>query len=334
MPGPISGALKIYHLPVGQGDATLIAGPDGTTLLVDAGPNSKAGNQLPGSQLNWFVATHNDSDHIGGIKWVALGKDGAPGEKGKDDDGNGLIDWTVGICGEPAPDPGELNAAGSDDHFPTSGIIYNGDQPTCGSKESKTFQRFYNIIQAKPERVTKLSTFADLQKAFQQPLNLGSGAKARVVVANGYIFNEPGRVAGVNTQNERSIGLYLEYGSFDYLVSGDLTGQKFGAGDEDAKMEEALGRALLTSADSPPGDPIDVFKVNHHGSNSASNASFLLLIKPETAIISVGKNTYGHPHPEALKRLTASGAKILTTLNGLILITTDGSAIKVEEKGL
>lgn len=59
---------------VGQGDATSIRLPDGSYILIDAGPSLKAGNPLPG----WFsrmghpvirmaITTHSHVDHFGGL---------------------------------------------------------------------------------------------------------------------------------------------------------------------------------------------------------------------------------------------------------------------------
>jgi competence protein ComEC len=55
------------------------------------------------------------------------------------------------------------------------------------------------------------------------------------------------------------------------------------------------------------------------------------VIKPQLAVISVGKNSYGHPTPEAIKQLTNIGAKILRTdKNGEIEITSDGKSWEVK----
>ena len=59
---------------------------------------------------------------------------------------------------------------------------------------------------------------------------------------------------------------------------------------------------------------VDVLKVGHHGSSTSSTKEFLAQVKPEIALISVGKdNTYGHPTESALERLKNIGAKIYRT---------------------
>ncbi|MDP3784483.1 MAG: ComEC/Rec2 family competence protein [bacterium] len=69
-----------------------------------------------------------------------------------------------------------------------------------------------------------------------------------------------------------------------------------------------------------------VLKVGHHGSKTSSSQLFLEQVRPQFALISVGrKNKYGHPTQEVLENLAAVGAKILRTdLNGRIEITSDG----------
>jgi beta-lactamase superfamily II metal-dependent hydrolase len=65
--------LRIYHIDVDQGDATLIVSPSGKTLLVDSGKNGhgdrlRAAMQTAGvTQIDHFVATHYHEDHYGGI---------------------------------------------------------------------------------------------------------------------------------------------------------------------------------------------------------------------------------------------------------------------------
>lgn len=73
-------ALEAVFLDVGQGDSTFIAAPDGSTWLIDAGRNypRDMGREVVGPYLesagidaiDVVVATHPDSDHIGGLAWI------------------------------------------------------------------------------------------------------------------------------------------------------------------------------------------------------------------------------------------------------------------------
>jgi len=75
------------------------------------------------------------------------------------------------------------------------------------------------------------------------------------------------------------------------------------AGDADARVEEVLINEGLV-------EPTTILKVGHHGSASASSESFLRILAPSQAWISVGaRNRYGHPASDVLERL--SGMKIM-----------------------
>ncbi|MDQ4013698.1 MAG: hypothetical protein M3146_08255, partial [Thermoproteota archaeon] len=70
-----------------------------------------------------------------------------------------------------------------------------------------------------------------------------------------------------------------------------------------------------------------VLKAGLHGSRTSSSLSFLNAVTPEVVIISLGAgNTYGHPHQEALDRISVSGAQYLlrTDIDGTITLTSDG----------
>ena len=70
----------------------------------------------------------------------------------------------------------------------------------------------------------------------------------------------------------------------------------------------------------------DILKVGHHGSKYSSGESFLSIVAPQFAIISVGQNRYGHPTEEAIERIRAEGAELLRTdEEGTIVFTSDGT---------
>ncbi|MBP5261723.1 MAG: ComEC/Rec2 family competence protein [Clostridiales bacterium] len=58
----------------------------------------------------------------------------------------------------------------------------------------------------------------------------------------------------------------------------------------------------------------DILKVSHHGSRFSTSDIFLDVVRPETAIVSCGRNnSYGHPHEETLERLRSHGITIRRT---------------------
>ena len=103
--------------------------------------------------------------------------------------------------------------------------------------------------------------------------------------------------------NERSLILALRCARRTTLLAADA-GQP-----AEAEMEPLLSR-------------VDLLKVGHHGSRSASSAAFLARVAPKVAIISCGRdNRFGHPHPDVLRRLEAVGARVCRTdLQGAISV--------------
>lgn len=60
----------------------------------------------------------------------------------------------------------------------------------------------------------------------------------------------------------------------------------------------------------------------HHGSRYSTTEELLAAVRPNVAVISVGKdNRYGHPAQDTLERLDAFGAEIYRTdLQGTVTI--------------
>lgn len=112
-------------------------------------------------------------------------------------------------------------------------------------------------------------------------------------------------------ENNNSLVGRLAYGNFSVLYTGDI-----------GKTAEA--RFL--------GGHIDatVLKVPHHGSKNSSSESFIKAVSPKVSVVSVGKNNFGHPSPDAIERLNVSGNIVYRTdQSGAVTITTDGKRMKV-----
>jgi competence protein ComEC len=104
-----------------------------------------------------------------------------------------------------------------------------------------------------------------------------------------------------NSDNQKAIKQSLENAQDDnfnnsYLFTGDI-GFK--------TEKELLDRNINIEA--------QILKVSHHGSKNATSNEFLQAVKPEKAIISVGKNSYGHPAEELLNRLKNMRIEIFRT---------------------
>lgn len=121
---------------------------------------------------------------------------------------------------------------------------------------------------------------------------------------------------GTEAKNDDSLVLRLHYGNRNILLPGDA--------------ERQAERGIL--AENPPQTlQSDVLKVGHHGGKNSTTQEFLRAVEPKIGIISVGEaNAYGHPSPELLERLEASGVHVLRTdRDGAVHILTDGQQLDV-----
>jgi competence protein ComEC len=111
--------------------------------------------------------------------------------------------------------------------------------------------------------------------------------------------------------NEDSVVLRLRSGRFDGWFPGD-------AG---IAVEEVLAGRV---------GRVDLLKVGHHGSRTASGAPFLAEAAPTVAVVSTGPNRYGHPSPEALGRLAAARADVWRTdREGTVTVEVFDSTMRV-----
>jgi len=157
-----------------------------------------------------------------------------------------------------------------------------------------------------------------------QVIDLGAGATAKAVCVNGHLMN--GAVYNLDDENERSICLLVEYRNFRYTVSGDLGGGALSLFDLETPCSNLIG-------------DINVFRVNHHGSNSSTNLNWLNNLDAEAAVVSLGDNNpYGFVHTEVIGRITANPTiQVLyhteegfnlssksVVVNGHVILQTDG----------
>ena len=69
---------------------------------------------------------------------------------------------------------------------------------------------------------------------------------------------------------------------------------------------------------------VELLMVPHHGSSSSSSAWLLEASRPERAVVSVGRNGFGHPHGQVMERLGRYGVAVETTWDqGAVRIPLD-----------
>jgi len=73
-----------------------------------------------------------------------------------------------------------------------------------------------------------------------------------------------------------------------------------------------------------------VLQIPHHGSKYGLDTKTIRLLRPQLGVISVGKNTYGHPSKEVLTICSQEDIPLLRTdKHGDIELVSDGKSWEV-----
>lgn len=108
--------------------------------------------------------------------------------------------------------------------------------------------------------------------------------------------------------NNASIVVKLFYKNANFLFTGDI--------EEAAEKKLLVWQNILQS---------DILKVAHHGSSTSTNLEFLDKVNPNIAVITVGKNHFGHPSQKIIERLEDKNIQIYQTdEDGTVIIRTNG----------
>lgn len=122
--------------------------------------------------------------------------------------------------------------------------------------------------------------------------------------------------------NENSVVLRVTHGCFTTLLTGDI-----------GNPVESLLAARIGEA--------DLLKVAHHGSAGSTDQVWLDSVRPHLAVISVGRNRFGHPAAAVLDRLenaqipvfrTDEGGTVTIRSDGRYFESVQGEAINLSER--
>jgi competence protein ComEC len=246
------GDLTVSFLDVGQGDATLVQHPDGSTVLFDGGRADarvvRLLRQAGVDRLSAVVATHASADHHGGLAEV-------------------------------------LN------RFPVELLLDGGDgtaDPAFKALLASARARGVPIVAARAGQ------------------RLHAGGLAVEVLSPAP--RPPGPAP--EDPNPRAVVAIVSSGAFDLMLSADAESP------------------TLAALDLPD---VDAIKVPHHGSADSGLADVLRRLRPEVAVIEVGQNSYGHPHPDTLHTLERLVPHVRRTdRDGTVQLTVAGDRMLLE----
>lgn len=113
--------------------------------------------------------------------------------------------------------------------------------------------------------------------------------------------------------NALSLVVKLTYGDFEVLFTGDVEGSGLNGLMLDKKALAA-----------------DILKIPHHGSKNSYDEDFYQAVNPDAVVISVGKNSYGHPNDRVVDYFEQRYRKVYRTdLDGSVTITSNGCGYEI-----
>jgi competence protein ComEC len=245
-------ALQIYFVDVEGGQATLFVTPEGKSLLIDTGwpgNNGRDANRIAAAakdaglkKIDFVLITHYHDDHVGGAPQLAA-------------------------------------------KIPVGTFIDHGEnRETSDAGASRVFAAYqallstgkYKHITAKPGEVLPIT-----------------GMQVRVVTADGELIERPLPGGGKpnascanapkppvdTTENPRSLGTLITFGTLRILDLGDLTSDK--------EMELMCPMNKIGA--------VDIYVVSHHGFLQSGSAVLVHGIAPRVAIMDNGAKKGGSP---------------------------------------
>jgi beta-lactamase superfamily II metal-dependent hydrolase len=241
--------LLIYSIDVEGGQSTLLVSPSGNSLLVDAGwpgNNGRDADRIQAAmrdagitRIDHLLITHYHVDHVGGVPELAK-------------------------------------------RVPIGEFIDHGPNREDSDSTRNGYAAYLKAIGDKPRHMV------DPGDTISIP-----GLNVVVLTEDGqHIDRVPGITPKPNpycagekqwsddpTENARSTGILVTFGSFKFLDLGDLTGQK---------------EVALVCPKNPIGT-VDLYLVTHHGMNLSNSRAIVDAVHPRVAIMNNGAHKAGMP---------------------------------------
>ncbi len=312
------GQLDIHHINTGQGNATFVVFPEGTTLLIDAGainsmdwrtnkprniPTWPSNERQAGEwiaryirnvlrfqripAIDYAVITHFHDDHMGTPLNVVKRSKG---------------DYTLTGITEVAdyvPIHKILDRGWPDYAYPKP---MDADSMVVNYRRFLSWQQQHKGLVVERFQAGRADQIVSVKSASTRQKN---PFEVRNLMVNGELWTGEGdkikglfpglrslKPAEYPNENMCSIALQIRYGAFDYFSGADLQGVlQFGAPawhDVETPIAQVVG-------------PVDVQLVDHHGYPDSQNGSLLSRLQPRVLVLPAWASS--HPGRDVLERL-------------------------------
>jgi len=291
--------LHVVFCNVGQGDAALIF-KGFNQILIDGGPNDKVleclANNMPitDKKIEMVIMTHPEADHMTGLVSVLEKYEVSYFLSGPEGNRSAIYSKLISILtsrhpGKRSQIPDSIWRSASRIGFWASqndGVKvinpYFGDRIKLGDIILETLWPEKEWLASKIQDCDiEDYTLENCSTESNQTTIIGANTDSRAIL---------GAKTGETHLNDFSLIFLLRYNGKTVLFMGDA----------DQRVDNRM-IGLQELVNSLNG--IDILKFPHHGSKTGITEKLLEEINPRQVVISVGKNSFGHPTKEALDML-------------------------------
>jgi beta-lactamase superfamily II metal-dependent hydrolase len=286
--------LEIHYINVSWGGAVLVKGPDGTTVLMEAGNTGKGNAYVapylqsigitPANGLDYTIAGHQHCDHIGGLD--------------------------------------EVVQAGYNVHVKN---YYNGSSYASSCVDG------WNAAAATTTAGAPVAAPVGTQILLGNGAKLTIIARNGSIVGGGSVSvsDENDRSIAVLIQYGGFDYIWasdMGGGNIDEACTGRFTSSQ-------TDVETSVIQAISPGGASPmiSSGGIDVLHCNHHGSESSTNKNWMNLAQPAVAVISTGSGQssgWDLPRIDVVEHvLLAEATACISVLPALVLQTEEGAPV-------
>jgi beta-lactamase superfamily II metal-dependent hydrolase len=299
------GTLDIHHISTGRGNATFVVGPDGTTMLIDAGALHAApdwssdekfriqarpdSSRRPGQwiaqyisrhmptgrapEIDFFILTHLHPDHMGGLDLMT---------KKKNESRFGAYELTgVMDVHEEVPIKKIVDRGYPNYNYP---VPLNDPHQLNYRKFISSFSSHGGAVERFVPGVSKQISLLHSDHGTYPTFsvqNLAVNGRVWTGKGNEVVDTFPDLMTlserDYPTENKCSLALTVTYGGFRYFSAGDM--------DHDTDYGRLVWGDIETRVAAAAG-PVDVAMANHHGYVNACGPDWARHLRPRAVVIS------------------------------------------------